>query len=56
MSNKKKDKTSINNIMNIKVNREDVTKYGEFVPSYFEWISLDKQKQKAKDLNNITKK
>ena len=34
---------------------EDATKYGEFVSSYFEWIPLEKQKQKAEELENITK-
>ena len=35
---------------------EDSTKYGEFVSSYFAWISLPEQKEKAKRLENITKK
>ena len=35
---------------------EDSTKYGEFVPSYFAWIPLPEQKEKAKRLQNITKK
>ena len=35
---------------------EDTTKYGEFVSSYFAWISLPEQKEKAKRLENITKK
>lgn len=34
---------------------EDTTKYGEFVSSYFAWITLDKQKKTAKKLENITK-
>ncbi len=34
---------------------EDVTKYGEFVSSYFSWISPDKQKEKAKEMEDITK-
>ncbi len=29
---------------------EDVTKYGEFVSSYFAWISLEEQKRKAEKL------
>ena len=41
---------------NNKKNREDVTKNQEFVPSYFEWISLDKQKIRAKELEEKTKK
>ncbi len=34
---------------------EDSTKYGEFVSSYFAWISLPEQKEKAKKLQNMTK-
>ena len=33
---------------------EDATKYGEFVSSYFAWITLDKQKEKAKELEKMT--
>ena len=33
---------------------EDVTKYGEFVSSYFAWLTLDKQKSKAKKLEKMT--
>ncbi len=39
-----------------KVIGEDATKYGEFVSSYFAWIPLGKQKEKAEELENITKK
>ena len=35
---------------------EDATKYGEFVCSYFAWISLPEQKEKAEELQKITKK
>lgn len=35
---------------------EDVTKYGEFVSSYFVWLTLDRQKSKAKEIEDITKK
>lgn len=34
---------------------EDATKYGEFVCSYFAWISLPEQKEKAEELQDITK-
>lgn len=34
---------------------EDSTKYGEFVLSYFAWVSLPKQKEKVEELENITK-
>lgn len=33
----------------------DKTKYGEFISSFFNWITLDKQKENAKRLENITK-
>lgn len=35
---------------------EDATKYGEFISSYFAWISLPDQKEKVEELENITKK
>ena len=34
---------------------EDSTKYGEFISSYFAWISLPNQKERAEELNNMTK-
>jgi len=34
---------------------EDATKYGEFVCSYFNWISLDKQKEVVDELEEMTK-
>lgn len=35
--------------------REDSTKYGEFVSSFFSWVSLSQQKEKAEELEEITK-
>ena len=35
---------------------EDTTQYGEFISSYFAWIPLAKQKKRAKELEDITKK
>ena len=35
---------------------EDTTKYGEFVSSYFAWLTLDRQKKTARKLENNTKK
>lgn len=35
---------------------EDSTKYGEFISSYFAWISLPEQKAKAEKLQKMTKK
>lgn len=34
---------------------EDATKYGEFISSYFAWVSLPEQKEKVKKLEKITK-
>ncbi|MBR3673314.1 MAG: hypothetical protein IKN65_03335 [Clostridia bacterium] len=34
---------------------EDSTKYGEFVSSYFAWLTLDGQKERAKELDKMTK-
>ena len=47
----KKMKAEIGNFEEI----EDVTKYGEFVSSYFAWLTPEKQKEKAKDIENMTK-
>lgn len=34
---------------------EDATQYGEFIPSYFSWISLEEQKLVADKLEQATK-
>ncbi len=34
---------------------EDVTVYGEFVASYFAWLPPERQKQRAKELDEKTK-
>ena len=39
---------------NIKL-EDDTTKYGEFISSYFGWLTLDGQKEKAKEMENMTK-
>ena len=36
--------------------KEDATKYGEFVSSYFGWVSPEKQKGRGEELEKITKK
>lgn len=41
---------------NIMEQTEDVTQYGEFISSYFAWLTLDKQKQNARELEQMTKK
>ena len=35
--------------------KEDTTKYGEFVCSTHHWIPVEKQKDRAKELANVTK-
>lgn len=35
---------------------EDFTKYGEFVSSYFAWLTPEKQKKRAKEIDDMTKK
>ena len=50
----KKEKAEIDS-MSMEVG-EDATKYGEFISSYFAWISLPNQKEKAEELENMTKK
>ena len=34
---------------------EDTTKYGEFISSYFAWLPPEKQKKRAKEIDNMTK-
>lgn len=34
---------------------EDATKYGEFISSYFAWVSLPEQKEKVEELEDMTK-
>ena len=34
---------------------EDATQYGEFVSSYFAWIPLPNQKEKAEEMAKMTK-
>lgn len=36
-------------------NMEDVTKYGEFVSSYFAWLTPERQKKRAKEIDDMTK-
>lgn len=39
-----------------KNNKENSTKYGEFISSYFAWKTLDEQKYIANKLADITNK
>lgn len=36
------------------INDEEVTKYGEFISSYFAWTGLSKQKTRAEELSKMT--
>lgn len=49
-NNKKINKEEIGNLETY----EDVTKYGEFVSSYFAWLSLEEQKNRVNKMENIT--
>ena len=40
--------------MNMEIG-EDATKYGEWMSSFFEWVTPDKQKDRANELNDMTK-
>ena len=35
---------------------EGTTMYGEFISSYFAWLGLNKQKTRAKELDEMTKR
>lgn len=35
---------------------EDATEYGEFISTYFAWLSLKEQKNKVEKLENIEEK
>ena len=35
---------------------EGITRYGEFVTSYFAWVGLNRQKSRAEELNEMTRK
>ncbi len=34
---------------------EDTTKYGEFISSYFAWLTPERQKKRAKEIDDMTK-
>lgn len=48
-----------NNIGNFNMDKneteEDVTKYGEFISSYFAWLTPERQKKRAKEIDDMTK-
>ena len=39
-----------------KKKKKNVTLYGEFIPSFHGWIGLDNQKERVKELENMTNK
>lgn len=41
---------------NEKDDKSKTTDCGEFIPSYFTWQTLTGQKERAKELNNMTQK
>ena len=69
LKEKKNKKNDVNTNKNIEMNEtkhiedftsskeigEDATQYGEFISSFFDWVSLDKQKEETRRLENITK-
>lgn len=52
----KKDEKEKQVEMGISEVGEDGTKYGEFISTYFAWVSLPEQKNRVNELENITKK
>ncbi len=54
----KNNKKALNNEMKEEIGEmeefEDTTKYGEFVSSYFAWLSLENQKENAKRMEKMT--
>lgn len=56
--NEKIENKKLNNSKNYEKYEEieDFTKYGEFVSSYFAWLTPEKQKKRAKEIDDMTKK
>ena len=38
------------------MDEDELTKYGEFICSFDGWLPIDKQKEQAKRMENMTKK
>ena len=36
--------------------KKNITRYGEFVPTFHVWLGLSEQKQRAEEMENMTKK
>lgn len=54
--NKKNNNRKVNTKLGMEELGEDGTKYGEFIPSYFTWVSLEDQKYIAGQLEDMTDK
>ena len=52
-SNIEKERKEQINFANSEIG-EDVTMYGEFISTYFAWVPPTKQKERAKELQNMT--
>ena len=50
--------SNINNLYTELANEvgEDATQYGEFISTYFAWVPLPDQKEKAEEMSKMTKK
>ena len=55
LKNNKEEINHINDFTSSKEIGEDATQYGEFMSSFFGWVSQDKQKEQTHKLENITK-
>ena len=49
------DKEDKNNHIDKNEEMEHVTKYGEFISSYFAWLTPERQKKRAKEIDEMTK-
>ena len=54
-TDKKGMQNHINDFTNSKEIGEDATQYGEFISSFFGWVSPEEQKEQVNKLENITK-
>lgn len=54
--NKKSETRSMKEEIGTIEDFEDNTKYGEFISSYFSWMTLEGQKERATQLENKTKR
>ena len=50
-----KDNVGANNNIEGSEKIEDTTQYGEFISSYFAWLTPERQKKRAKEIDQMTK-